>query len=209
MAWTEAPALAKAAGNSYSPRPTATAPVVDSTPSMKHHGDAEFAAEPAGIAAELEQGLRRGLEQQPVDEGRMALGDSIELMRQGEHDMPVRDVEQVGALALDPSGLCQGLALGAVTIAARCVLNRHRPAVVAVRLESAQSGGTAAHERIHRAQLLGRQPMRLAIGVGTLAQDVRHLQRRTGGRRRVDGMGHRSGSCVTRELQQVQRRRRG
>ena len=31
MAWTEAPALAKAAGNSYSPRPTATAPVVDST----------------------------------------------------------------------------------------------------------------------------------------------------------------------------------
>ena len=114
-------------------------------PSMKHHGDAELAAEPAGIAAELEQGLRRRLEQQPVDEGRMALGDSIELMGQGEHDMPVRDIEELCALALDPSGLCQGLALGAVTIPARCVLNRHRPAVVAVRLESAQSSGTAAH----------------------------------------------------------------
>ena len=34
MAWTEVPALAKAAGNSYSPRPTATAPVVDSTDSF-------------------------------------------------------------------------------------------------------------------------------------------------------------------------------
>ena len=117
-------------------------------PRMKHHGDAEFAPEPAGIAPELEQGLRGRLEQQPVDEGGMALRNPIELMGQGEHDMPVRDVEQVGALALDPSGLCQGLALGAVTIPARCVLNRHRPAVVAVRLESRperQYGNSRAH----------------------------------------------------------------
>ena len=46
--------------------------------------------------------------------------------------------------------------------------------------------------------------MRLAIGVGTLAQDARHLKRRTGARRRVDGMGHRSGPGATRELQQDQ-----
>ena len=32
MAWSEAPASAKAAGNSYPLSPTATAPVADSTP---------------------------------------------------------------------------------------------------------------------------------------------------------------------------------
>ena len=67
------------------------------SPGMQHHGDAELAAEPAGITAELEQGLRRGLEQQPVDERRMAVRDPIELMGQGEHDMPVRDVEKACA----------------------------------------------------------------------------------------------------------------
>ena len=37
-------------------------------PGVEHHGDAELAAEPAGIAAELEQGLRGGVEEQAVDE---------------------------------------------------------------------------------------------------------------------------------------------
>ena len=92
-------------------------------PSVEHHGDAEFAAEPPGIAAELEQGLRSGVEQQAVDESGIALGDGVELVRQGEYDVPVGDIEQIGALALDPSGLRQRLTLGAVAIPARCVLN--------------------------------------------------------------------------------------
>ena len=135
----------------------------------------------------------------------MAPRERIELVRQGEHDMPVGDVEEIGTLALDPAGLGQSLALGAVTIPARCVLERHRPAVVAVRLESAERGRAAAHQRIDHALLLARERMRLVIRVGALAQDVRHLQRRTGGRRRVGGMDHRSGPGVARELQQVQR----
>ena len=58
-------------------------------PGVQHHGDAELAAEPAGIAAELEQGLRGGVEQQAVDESGIALGERIELVRQGEYDMPM------------------------------------------------------------------------------------------------------------------------
>ena len=119
-------------------------------------------------------------------------------------DMPVADIEQVGALAFDPSGLRKSLTLGAVAISARCVLNRHRSAVVAARLESAERGGAAAHQRVHDTLLLHREPMRLAIGAGALAQDVGELQRRSGGRRRVDDMGHRSGPGGARELQQVQ-----
>ena len=79
-------------------------------PGVEHHSDAELAAEPPGVAAELEQGLRGGVEQQPVDEGGIALGDGIELVGQGEHDVPVADVEEVGALALDPPGLRERLA---------------------------------------------------------------------------------------------------
>ena len=98
-------------------------------PGVEHHGDAELTAEPPGIAAELEQGLRGGVEQQAIDEGGMALGEGVEFVGQGEHDVPVTNVEEVGALALDPSGLRERLTLGAVAIAARGVLNRHRSAV--------------------------------------------------------------------------------
>ena len=84
--------------------------------------------------------------------------------------MPVADIEQVGALALDPSGLRKSLTLGAVAISARCVLNRHRSAVVAARLESAERGGAAAHQRVHDTLLLHREPMRLAIGAGALTR---------------------------------------
>ena len=42
----------------------------------------------------------------------MALRDPIELVGHGEHDMPVRDVEQIGALAFDPSGRARVWHLG-------------------------------------------------------------------------------------------------
>ena len=58
-------------------------------PGVQHHGDAELAAEPAGIAAELEQGLGGGVEQQAVDESGIALGDGVEFVGQGEHDVPM------------------------------------------------------------------------------------------------------------------------
>ena len=58
-------------------------------PGVQHHGDAELAAEPSGIAAELEQGLGGGVEQQAVDESGIALGDGVELVGQGEHDVPM------------------------------------------------------------------------------------------------------------------------
>ena len=83
------------------------------------HGDAEFTAEPAGIATELEQGLGSGLEEQLVDEFGTRLSEGVEFVRQRENDMPVADVEQIGTLTLDPSGLRECLTLGAVPVPAR------------------------------------------------------------------------------------------
>ena len=162
-----------------------------------------------GLATELQQGPGGRLEQQPVDQRGIALGDGVEFVGQGEDDMPVADVEQIGALTLDPPGLREGLALGAVTVPARGVLDRHRPAVVALRLEPAERGGATVHQRVDDPLLLGREPVCLGIGTAALAQDVRDLQRRPRGRRCVVSMGHRSGLGGTRELQQVQGRRGG
>ena len=95
------------------------------------------------------------------------------------------------------------------TVPARRVLDRHRPAVVAMRLEPAKRGGAAVHERIHAPLLLGREPVRPTISITTLAQNVRDLQRRPSDRRSAIGMIHRSGLAGPRKLQQVQRGRRG
>ncbi len=84
------------------------------SPGVQHHGDTDFATEPARIAAELEQGLRGGFEQQVVDESGVALGERIEVMRECENEVPVVDVEESAALLLDPAGLFESLALGAM-----------------------------------------------------------------------------------------------
>ena len=82
------------------------------SPRVQHHGDADLPAEPAWIAPELEQRPGGGLEQQAVDERGLAPGEGVEFVRQGEHDMPVADVEELVALALDPADLRERLALG-------------------------------------------------------------------------------------------------
>ena len=154
-------------------------------------------------------GLGSRPEEQPVDQRRIALGDGVEFVGQGEHDMPVADIEQIGALTLNPPGLREGLALGAVTFPARGILDRHRPAVIALRLEPAESRSAAVHQRVDDSPLLGREAMGLTERIAALAQDVGDLQRRPSGRRRVAGMGHRSALGWARELQQVQGRRCG
>ena len=100
---------------------------------MQHHGGTDFAADPARIAAELKQGLRGGFEQQVVDESGVAAGDRIEVMRQCENEMPVTDVEESAALLLDPAGLFESLALGAVAVATRGILNGRGCAMVSQR----------------------------------------------------------------------------
>ena len=54
-------------------------------PDMQHHGDTEFAAQPPGVASELQQGPRGGVEQQPVDQPRVEIlslrWDEVDLER--------------------------------------------------------------------------------------------------------------------------------
>jgi hypothetical protein len=104
-------------------------------------------------------------------------------MGQGEHKMEVANVEELCALALDPTALCQGLTLWTVAIATRCILDRHRMAVVALCFESAKRRGAALSQRPQDAMLLSAEPMGRAIGVASGADDVSEFQRRSRGRR--------------------------
>ena len=123
--------------------------------------------------------------------------------------MPVADVEELVALALDPAGLRERLTLGAVAVAAGRILNGGRPAFVAPQREAAEGGGAATHQCVRSPVLLRREPVRVPIVAEPRAQDIGDLQRRPGGGRRMAGAVHGSGAAGVRELQQIQGGRRG
>lgn len=62
-------------------------------PSVQQHGDAEFAAKLARIAPEFQQHLQDGAKQQSADHPGVALAQGIEFMRQGEHQVPVINIQ--------------------------------------------------------------------------------------------------------------------
>ena len=86
-------------------------------PGVQHHGDAEFPAQPPGVASELKQGARSGVEQQPVDRHRVAVLASLALVDPQEH-APGIDIGHAQArqfAAPKPGGVGghqQGTALG-------------------------------------------------------------------------------------------------
>ena len=159
------------------------------SPGVQHHGGTDFAAEPARIAAELKQGLRGGFEQQVVDESGVALSDRIEVMRQCENEVPVVDVEESAALLLDPAGLFESLALGAVAVATRGILNGGGCAMVTARDKAAERGGAAIDQCVGDFQTQWCEPTELAVPLEVRAYNISNLQCRPCARRwRTDGV---------------------
>jgi len=93
---------------------------------MQHGGDADLCAEPLGIAAELQQGLRCCSEEHIEEPAPVVQGDSAELGGHGEDDVEVARGQDALHALLDPRSLAQALALGAVAIATG-VVRRHDP----------------------------------------------------------------------------------
>ena len=60
-------------------------------PRMQHRGEADRAAKMPRVPTEAEQGVGGGAEEERIHDPRIALGERIEIMRQGEDDMEVRD----------------------------------------------------------------------------------------------------------------------
>lgn len=100
-------------------------------------------------ATHLDHGLRCGLEQEGVGDGRIAAEERMETGRESEDLVKVENGEEVMHLGLDPEGLIQALTLGAVSIAAGVVDGTFTSAVIASLLVSAQGRGATRGERLH------------------------------------------------------------
>jgi len=111
-------------------------------------------------------------------------GDGRRLGRHGEHDMEVRDRQQIGLSVGQPIGPRQALALRAMAVAAGVVGDAAVRAVLASFNMSTECRGAAGFDRLHDATFntshMG--AMSSPVGSAMAAENVRHLQGRTHGR---------------------------
>lgn len=87
-------------------------------PCVQYGGEPEQGPESFGVPAKLEQRPGGGLEEQVVDPARISLGQAVKFARQGEDHMEVVGRQDTPFTLLEPPGLVQGLAFGAMPIAA-------------------------------------------------------------------------------------------
>lgn len=102
----------------------------------------------------------------------------MELLGDGEDDVVILDGEDVLLPRLDPAGLVEGLALGAVTISAGVIPDLLMPTAVAGLDMAAERRRAAARDRADGAFLLRRELQKL---IAVRAEDVGQFQA-TGGR---------------------------
>ena len=98
-----------------------------------------------GIGGEFQQRLGGGLEQAVVDDSWVLQGQGCQFVGQREHHVKIRHRQQFACALREPSGPGHRLALRAVPVAARVVLNLLVAAVVAA-LEMATQGRRATTE---------------------------------------------------------------
>jgi hypothetical protein len=85
---------------------------------MQDGGDADLGAEVTRIAGKGGERVHDGAEQQTIEAALIGADQGIEVVGYGEDDVEVRDRQQQRLLGLAPGRLGDGLALGAVPIAA-------------------------------------------------------------------------------------------
>lgn len=75
------------------------------SPGVEHSRDADPGTEMLFVSGNGEQGLRSDLEQEVIDHVLVLVGDRPKRIGHGEHDMEVRDGQQILSLPLEPT-LC-------------------------------------------------------------------------------------------------------
>ena len=130
------------------------------SPRVQNRGDADRAAKVPRVTTEGEQGVGGRAKEQRVDHPRIALGERVEIVRQREDDVEVRNRQQVGPARGEPPFLGERLALGAMPIAARVVGDPHGAAPVTRLPMPAEGGGAAGRNRPERHVLDRREAVR-------------------------------------------------
>jgi hypothetical protein len=94
---------------------------------------------------------------------------------QGEDEVEVSDREQLLLPLLKPALLGEGLALGAVTIAAGVVAGELVATGIAAIQVAAESGGTTPLDQRHHLQLIAREAMLGSVAFSPEPKDVGYL----------------------------------
>ena len=143
------------------------------SPGVQHGDHAGLGAEVLGIGGDGAHRLGRRLEQDVVDDRLVLQGDRGDRRRHGEHDVEVRDRQQLGLSVGEPLRPSQALAFGAVPVAAGIVGDADLAAVGALL--------DMAAERRRAARLDGAHDPTLPVGQG--GGVCRRDRRRRGGGR--------------------------
>src|SRR5260370_2054586 len=91
------------------------------SPTVEHGKEADLSTEMLGIGSDGGQGLGRGSEQNAIDDIFVLVSNRGNRFGEGEDDMKIRSRENFRFSFFDPIGTRQGLALGAMSVAAAIV----------------------------------------------------------------------------------------
>ena len=143
-------------------------------PAMEHAEEAEFHAQTLGCGGE--QGLGGGVKEDAIDDFFVVEGDVGDGLGEGEDHVEILGGQQFGSAVLEPVFARQALALGAMAVAARTVLDVGVLAVVAPFDAAAQHRRTAGFDGLHQAVLMQGQIVGLPVRWAVLSKDVGQLQ---------------------------------
>ena len=150
-------------------------------PGVEHAEEADFRAEVAGIASDLQQACGTGLEEQVVDDALVLEREWSEFTRQGEDEVHVASGQQFLFPRLEPAQTRVRLASGTMPVAARVIGDgRRMPAGGTAIAMAAKSRGAAARDREQDLLVLPGDPATAALdeALPGPANNIGHLQRR-------------------------------
>src|SRR5271168_5174260 len=148
------------------------------TPGVQHRKEADGSAEVPGISGDGEQSFRGSLKQDGIDLSWVLKCQATDLLWKREHDVEVRNGQQLRLPLGEPLGAGRGLALTAVAIATRVEYFDAMPAPVALIQMTTQDRGPAVPNVSERFPLLARQDGVPASQESVLigAEDIGHFQ---------------------------------
>jgi len=155
-------------------------------PGVQDEGEADLGTEALGVAAEGEQGVGGGREEQVEEHAAVAVDERSQQRWQSEDEMEVVGQKEALFALLDPVELRGCLTSGAVTIEAGVVEGHLGGALLTLVEVATEDQGAAAFDIVENALLLRAEVVVVvskALGVG--AEDGGDLQRWCGWRMRV------------------------
>ncbi len=118
-------------------------------PGMEYGHDGQGSTDVARVAAQLEERLGGGFDEQGVYLALVAAGQGPQFPGQGKHKVEVGDIEELLAAFLEPRFGLAGVAFGASAVAAGVISESLQATVVADKDVPAHGRGLAGHDVLH------------------------------------------------------------